>query len=493
MKKLTLFALAILMFATCIFAACESNGGESSLPSADASDATSVEESKGEDSATTEDSSELLVDEDSDDASSAPEESSLDAESSLDEESSEPEESSLDEESSEPEESSRGEESSDEEKKIQRVKLLFSRYTQKPIFVMIGTCEQGALVTARLGDQEVTVQSYMGWFEVSLANTSNLQIVDVYFTQTVNGVKQERQTLKARPTEPEYLWTRAIGSNKEFQFFLDLMVPDFEGTNLYNESILNQMKKRVSDRLDQMHKYNKDAEIVYMIVPSPMTTYPELVPERYTKTDGITAFDQITGKLKEAGATVIDLRDTFNKHKNDEMPIYYKLDSHWADYGAYLAYVELFEHISKKFPDAKPRDIDEFKWTADYYTSADACLYLGIPQVQVKEYGYYREFDFADPGNITSVPRYRGMQLIYNDLTCDEKVFTTNRSNLPSCVVYRDSYSAAIYDLIPEKMNKTHYIGMWSYAWQSWTVNNEKPDYVIYILSEWNAKEAVFN
>ena len=268
---------------------------------------------------------------------------------------------------------------------------------------------------------------------------------------------------------------------------------DFEGTNLFPEQSLNQMKDRVSARLAQMHQYNKDAEIIYTIVPSPMTIYPELVPERYNQTKGVAAFDQVTGKLKEAGATVIDLRDTFKAHKNEEMPLYYKLDSHWADYGAYLAYVELFEHISKKYPDAKPRGIDDFKWTADYYTSADACLYLGIPQVQVKEYGYYREFDFADPGKITSVPRYRGMQLIYNDLTCDEKVFTTNRSNLPSCVVFRDSYSAAIYDLIPERMDKTHYIGMWSYAWQNWTINNEKPDYVIYIVSEWNAKEIVNN
>ena len=358
---------------------------------------------------------------------------------------------------------------------------------------MIGTCEQGAEVTAEFDGQSVTVPSYKGWFELSLENKKLATIVNVSFTQKINGKKTEKQNLVARPSEPEYLWTRAIGSNKSFQFFLDLMVPDFEGTNLFPEQSLNQMKDRVTTRLNQMHQYNKDAEIIYMIVPSPMTIYPELVPERYNQTKGVTAFDQVTGKLKEAGATVIDLRDTFNAHKNEEMPLYYKLDSHWADYGAYLAYVELFEHISKKYPDAKPRGIDDFKWTADYYTSADACLYLGIPQVQVKEYGYYREFDFADPGKITSVPRYRGMQLIYNDLTCDEKVFTTNRSNLPSCVVFRDSYSAAIYDLIPERMDKTHYISMWSYAWQNWTITNEKPDYVIYIVSEWNAKEIVFN
>ena len=242
-----------------------------------------------------------------------------------------------------------------------------------------------------------------------------------------------------------------------------------------------------------MHKYNRDAEIIYMIVPSPMTTYPELVPDYYKKGTGMTRYEQVKQGLTEAGATVIDLKGAFAEHKNDEMPLYYKLDSHWADYGAYLAYVELFEHISKKFPKAAPRGIDEFSWTADYYTSADACLYLGIPQTEVKEYGYYREFDFPDPSNILSVPRYRGMQLIYNDLTTEEKIFNNNNRELPSCIVYRGSYCAGIYDILAERMNRTHYMGMWSYAWQNYLIDSEKPDYVIYILTEWNMHEVVYN
>lgn len=487
MKRISMLFLVLLMVAACILAACEGEG-DVSMGETESSEAVTDESVKESGTESVEAESSLY--ESSVDEESIPvDESEVEQESKPDE--SKPDESKPDE--SKPDESKPDESEPEDDKKVQRVRLLFARYTQKPIFVIIGTCEQDALITAEFKGQKVTVPSYKGWFELSLENKELDQILDITVYQTVDGKKLEKQTLKARPTEPEYLWTRAIGSNKSFQFFLDLMVPDFEGSNLYSESVLNSMKSRVSDRLNTMHKYNPDAEIIYMIVPSPMTIYPELVPERYVKTNGTTAYDQIKKKLSEAGATVIDLRETFNSHKNDEMPLYYKLDSHWADYGAYLAYEQLFDHISKEFPDAKPRDIDDFKWTADYYTSADACLYLGIPQIQVKEYGYYREFNFADPGNITSVPRYRGMQLIYNDLTTEEKVFNTNRSNLPSCVVFRDSYSAAIYDLIPERMNKTHYVGMWNYAWQNWLFNSEKPDYVIYILSEWNAKEAVFN
>lgn len=373
------------------------------------------------------------------------------------------------------------------------VKLLFARYTEKPQFVMIGTCAQGATVTAVIGEQEVSVPSHMGWFTVTMnAGASSTQ--KVTFTQTVDGEQYDvPRTYTAMIRTPENLGTTAFASNKAYQFFLAKMVPDFEGGNLFAQSHIDGMKSRIKTRLTQLQSYNEGAEIVYMIIPSPMTIYPELVPEQYTQGTGTTRYDQVTTAMKEAGATVIDVRELFWEHKNDEMPLYYHLDSHWADYGAYLAYAQLFEHIAEDFPQAAPRPITDFTWTADYYTSADAMLYLGINQASVKEYGYYREFAFEDPSDITSVPRYRGMQLIYNDLTTFEKKFDTGRDELPSCVVYRDSYCAAIYDLIPERMNKTHYMGMWGYGWNNSVMQNETPDYVIYLVSEWNIFECVFN
>lgn len=373
------------------------------------------------------------------------------------------------------------------------VDLLFARYTDKPEFVLIGTCAQNAVVTAQIGEQTVSVPSYMGWFAVTMEAADGFK-QDVTFTQTVNGEPFDiARTETAYIRTPEYLGTTAFASNEAFQFFLAKMVPDYEGNGLFSNGDISNMKNRVKNRLEQLQSYNDGAEIIYMVVPSPMTVYPELVPDKYTQNTGESRFDQVTAALADAGATVIDLRELFTEHKNDEMPLYYHLDSHWADYGAYLAYTQLFEHIAQKFPEAAPRPITDFKWTADYYTSADAMLYLGINQADVKEYGYFREFNFKDPANITEIPRYRGMQLIYNDMTTYAIQFDTGRSELPSCIVYRDSYSAGIYDLIPERMNKTRYNGMWTYGWNNAVISNEKPDYVIYILAEWNIFELVYN
>lgn len=439
MKKLLLFLCTVLLTAACLLSACDTEtDGESSTPMQSQSFAESTAESTEEVS-----SEEAGTDE------SVPEDA---------------------------------------------VKLLFARYTDKPQFVMIGTCAQGAVVTAQIGEQTVSVPSYMGWFAVTMENKDGSSRPEVTFTQAVDGEPYDiARTETALIRTPENLGTTAFASNEAFQFFLAKMIPDFEGNGLYSNGDISNMKNRVKNRLEQLRSYNDGAEIIYMIVPSPMTIYPELVPEQYKQNTGETRLDQVTTALTEAGATVIDVRDLFREHKNDEMPLYYHLDSHWADYGAYLAYTQMFEHIAQKFPEAAPRPITDFKWTADYYTSADAMLYLGINQADVKEYGYFREFNFKDPANITEVPRYRGMQLIYNDMTTYEMRFDTGRSELPSCVVYRDSYCAGIYDLIPERMNKTHYMGMWGYGWNNSVMASEKPDYVIYILAEWNSFEIVYN
>lgn len=481
MKRLACLLLVLMMAISCLLAAC---GGESEgLSETDTSQSESDNisesgtESKNEES---NESSEAIIDESF--SESAPSESKPDEESK--------EESKH--EDSDPDEESKPEESEPPEDAI---KLLFTRYTQSPYFAIIGKCAMGADVTAEYNGQTVTVPSYMGWFSVTLKNKDNSSnLIDITLSQSVDGEQYDiPRVYTAKPTMPPNKGTYAIGSNKAFQFFLEQMVPDYERTNLVSQATISDMTARVKEHLSKLRLFNKDAEIIYMIVPSPMTIYPELVPDYYTQGSGITRYDQVKEGLIAAGATVIDLRDTFTEHKHDEMPLYYHLDSHWADYGAFLAYTELFEHISKRFPEAKPRSIDEFKWTADYYTSADACLYLNIPQVNVKEYGYYREFDFSAPSSITSVPRYRGMQLIYNDLTTEERYFSTGNAKLPNCLVYRDSYSAGIYDLIPERMNKTHYVGMWSYAWQTAYIRDEQPDYVIYILSEWNTPQVIYN
>ena len=77
------------------------------------------------------------------------------------------------------------------------------------------------------------------------------------------------------------------------------------------------------------------------------------------------------------------------------------------------------------------------------------------------------------------------------------KEFPTDAKTVSHQFLVRGGYirpvSAGIYDILPERMDTTHYIGMWNYAWQKNLMRTEKPDYVIYLIAEWNMDEIVYN
>ena len=117
-----------------------------------------------------------------------------------------------------------------------------------------------------------------------------------------------------------------------------------------------------------------------------------------------------------------------------------------------------------------------------------------MAQSRVKEYAYYRTFLFDAPSSVTNTPRYRSAKMLcYSDQVTAENKIKTNRDNLPSAIVLRDSYSTQLYDILAERMDTTHYLGMWDLSWKNSLIQSEKPDYVIYVLAEWNLDSVLYN
>ncbi len=484
MRKFLTITLLILLVATTFLAACDSTDTPDASSAADSSAEASVEPSAepSEEPSVAESSEDESVD------SSAVAESSEETESSAAMESSEPVE------SSEPAESSESEES---EESVEELTVYTCRYTEDPYFVIVGQCEDGATVSGKTDTGTVSSKSYKGWFSLRVKTNADPTVT---ITQTVDG-KQVGKTLSYK-SAPEYpardMWPMIAGKN--FQFFLAKSSDDFEGTNIPADTTFSMLKTRIKGRLNQLHKTLPDTEIIYMVVPSAMTVYPELVPSEY-KPASVTKMDKTLDALREAGATVIDLESAFKKHKNDSKPIYFKTDSHWSEYGAYVAYTELFNYISQRFPDAKPRQESEFNWNPDYYQGGDMAYYLAanykettVFQQDIREYSYYRTFKFPAPSVITSVQRYYAAdKLSYSNKVTPENYIYTYRDNLPSCIVMRDSFSTQIYDILAERCDTTHYYPMWGYAWNIAKIRSEAPDYIIYIVSEWNIDDILSN
>lgn len=460
MKKL-LVVLALLLFvSSAILASCEGSNSESS--EADFSDV-SAESSLGK------------------------AEESSDTESSESAESSDP---SVPEVSQNPESSVPDVSHPNEDKNDGTLTVTACSFADKPYCALIGKCADGATITGETENETVVTKSYKGLYSLRLKCTG--KSVRVKISQTVDGVLVgDTLEYTATPVTPgKDMWPVVAG--KDMQFFFQKMLPDFQGTNLPSEQSLMDLTHRVGTRTAQLKSLNPNAEIIYLLVPSTMTVYPELVPEIYTPAS-TTKLDMVSEALRNGGATVIDLKTAFTQHKNDDMTLYYKLDSHWTDYGAFVAYTELFNHISKQFPDAKPRELEDFNWYGKDYQSGDMSYYLGMSKYGIREYAHYRTFKIEVPYSATYVDRYVSYdKLTYSDDVTYERTLTTNNKSLPKAIVMRDSYSTQMYDILAERCYRTYYSGMWNYTWDNSQMNRVKPDYVIYLVAEWNLDSIIY-
>jgi hypothetical protein len=82
---------------------------------------------------------------------------------------------------------------------------------------------------------------------------------------------------------------------------------------------------------------------VLVVVPQKHSVYPEMLPSWVAAMSGGST-GPIIAKLREAGVDVVYLRDALVAAKSRH-PTYFKTDTHWNRYGAYVGYRELMEHL----------------------------------------------------------------------------------------------------------------------------------------------------
>jgi len=364
---------------------------------------------------------------------------------------------------------------------------------------LYGECPKGLAVVLQNERGCYAVNSTNGCFgmRISTMKESKGLFTLWYNGKCVGEIKKDIK-LQSSPYAYDAEWRPMIGNNNQGYFYK--MLQYFTNEVQITSSNSQKYAQKFSDRIQKLRQVNSGAEIVCVLVPSSITVYPESVPSDYTKLNKTSYYDQVANCLKSAGATVLDLRQTFNEHKNDSLPLYNKYDSHWTDYGAYIAYVELYKHISNKFPSAAPRKLNEFKWTRDYYIGSDIPSYFGVdtkPGTKVLEYGVRRDFQTNVSSVIQGISRYKLSNCVtydsYTDEMKNEKRYNTGNASLPNVWVMRNSFGTQIHDLIADRSNISHFSTMFTYTFDSKIYSQVKPDYVIYVISEWQFKYILEN
>lgn len=116
---------------------------------------------------------------------------------------------------------------------------------------------------------------------------------------------------------------------------------DFSGEALLTDA----QASMISQNNLSKQKWFADRSIDFLIVvpPNKHSIYPEYLPRSISTLRGTTRMDQIMGDVDNQ-ERVLDLRDAIISSKGN-LPLYFKTDTHWNRYGAYIGYREIMSRL----------------------------------------------------------------------------------------------------------------------------------------------------
>lgn len=299
-------------------------------------------------------------------------------------------------------------------------------------------------------------------------------------------------------------YSPVIGKNSTMHFYSALL--SYSTSSSKVSPAMQQMgSSNISKIVSAANKVG--AETIFLIIPSSAEVYPETVPAEFIKATDENLYDVFNRIATSCGAKVIYPIETMKQHSNDGegYQIYQHTDSHWSTYGAYWGTYDLFNYISKEFPAAKPRTVDEMQFYVTEMYGGDALFNLP------GELGFETTWrtGIATKTQIKELTTLYSLKMptatldkIYNDnvglyLTEHNSAAATVNNpvgeGLPTAVIMRDSFGKVAYDMINDRFKTVYWEEFNNYNLPYNDIVNGKPDYVIYLYSERNLLKLMLN
>lgn len=241
--------------------------------------------------------------------------------------------------------------------------------------------------------------------------------------------------------------------------------------------------------LEYRKKYLEERDIKYyfMIAPVKASIYPEKMPNmifRYTQQSwGEQLIDYMD---KNSDFKIIDLYEVLRARKEQEL-VYFMLDNHWNQLGAFYSAYEFFSHVDSDLPGFSVIPPEE-------YTISKSEISTGNIFSMISKIGYDKDYSFmvepksgflANDVKPVGYPVVKGFPYPH-EYEMDKEI---PGSDKPKIVIICDSYGGNIFPFIAENFSRSVKIfDCWQYKLNEDIVNSEKPDVVLVVALESNLK-----
>ena len=251
------------------------------------------------------------------------------------------------------------------------------------------------------------------------------------------------------------------------------VIQDYQNDIPFTEKQLDELQQNLDEIAAIFQK--QGITLLIVVAPNKSSIYPDYMPAELQLMRSQSRFDQVVQYLKQHGQTqILDLRQELIANRKVQQ-VYYKTDTHWTEFGAYIAYREILNTLQPAFPALVPRALSNFKPVSMGLVSMDMASSIG--SVRIKE-----EKIVLKPVVETKTTRH--------DIKTDDGRWITMtwnpNENLPKAVIYYDSFLYPIipwfYDHFSQITFIPHYTNgsIWNLSW----VNQEKADVVIVEFAE---------
>lgn len=251
----------------------------------------------------------------------------------------------------------------------------------------------------------------------------------------------------------------------------DNILNDFSRKNLYSKEELVSLI--TIWELREKYLASKNIRYYKAFWPNKHSIYAEKLPLviRIQPLDTLSRIDQVIKYLNESKSSVklVDVRGEL-KDKKKEAQLYYKHDTHWNEYGAFVASSKLINVIANDYPQVEPININDFRvdWSTIY--GGGLTNMLGIKNN--KDYkdekpSFLPLKEEANSYVALSTEGFPKGTIISNNDKC---------SNDLTVLIFRDSFTSSMIKFLSPHFNKSIYI--WSY-YNPTIVEKVNPDIVI--------------
>ncbi|MCO6500401.1 MAG: hypothetical protein J5I47_08510 [Vicingus serpentipes] len=222
--------------------------------------------------------------------------------------------------------------------------------------------------------------------------------------------------------------------------------------------------------------FNKKGVKYYLTIPPVKPRiYSEYLPDYMKVRIHFSRLEQLNNYLNERKKiNIIDYRDELIKRKTQQQ-IYYKTDTHWNEYGAFVGYTKIINEIIKDFKQITPLELKDYKETKTDGLPGDLIGMLGYNSTMSSTlYNLVRIDSLIPILTYSSDPKQHTGKI--------EEWKMPNSNNGLSIFVVRDSYSEHLRKFLSSHFDKSTYV--WTTDLPIQKIAKSKPDIVLHELIE---------